>query len=308
MQYLSSIQENGERYYYGLVVPNDRFIGYPFAPVGTQWYYGTRNSTTDEENYIRYECTGTETIGGKQCLVIESDRIPRGYSVASKRYLYEDSCIFYQYLPELGEFTQLYNFNPITTWQHFPEDEKAYLWTVKNQMGDVDVELNFKEWINLQNRLYLIQWRCIYTAERAGKSLSQKSSIIENIGDMQNLFYTDQFDAKGKDAETFTGLRCFYHPDLGWYKWGTTECDYSRSVHQQEIQNFRINSREGSLIVYDPNKAICSIRLFTSEGKELFRLHPGEWDRPVPISYKGVLLYKAELDNRLEVSGKLLAH
>lgn len=258
----------------------------PFAPIGTTWHYGI-SGFSGSIDYIKYEVTDTVEMGGKMCSVIEHNRDQPAFYQSVKDYMYEENDTVYLYLQD-ATFGVLMNYNavPSDTWE----------------IDGVPVKIDSIDTVSiLENevkRFYITYGDTFFT--------QFSSVLIEGIGDPYAWFSFAR-DIEAVPPEYYSGLRCFYNPDLGLYKTGTIDCDYTVGFLETKNELINISCLNKQLTIESEAQPISSVKLINTIGSTLYEDNAVKGNMySKQLNYTGILLCVVTLENGELITKKLL--
>lgn len=277
----------------------------------TQWYYGEIDypfytSTIKYDNYNLLKSIGDTTILGLKYNILSQVRGDAGCaSFESPAYAFQNDKTVYFYNSKTTHFSTLYMYDA----------GKGDSWTVAYPLGDVSVMVDSVGTVEALGQTFKIQYVTYSTVSQASNGYSEKSKIIENIGDVNYFFQSSLFqrsdwvcDEFGKDR---TGLRCYIHPDLGTFSQGTVACDYvttALSNTEYKLVKVYLTSPDNLKIESEMLTESCIFVLMDMRGSVLLQTQVDATKNSVDFSNynKGLYLYRLINNGRLIKTGKIV--
>ena len=266
-------------------------MGKPYAPIGTCWWYETTNIINSSKNYIKFEVTDTALINGKMCSVIEHNRAQPDFEYQStKDYIYEEDSIVYLYTSSTFSVLADFSAKVGNTW-------------IMN-CGNIPVEVQEIDSISVlgkqKKRLSLIYGNTYFTRFLG--------TMVEDILDPYAWFHFVYSPESVCFGEYYSGLRCYYNPDLGLYKTGTTDCEYTTvGLPGVKDGNIKLFTSDGQLVIDSKEHAISSVKLIAVNGvviSEDDKLNTKLYNKA--INYDGFVVCVLSLENGEQYVEKVL--
>lgn len=282
-----------------LVACSNIYAEQPFAPIGTEWYYGETiypvfsNTEIKAYDYNLLKSVRDTTINGRVCNTIARTKGTRLCIPIDSAFVYQSNDTVYYYNTELSIFSPLYVFGA----------NKGDSWTVRHSVTDVQVIVDSVSTIQAFGHTLKVQYVTYKTQIGSNPSypVSYSSKIIENIGDVDDFFRFEIHEMPTCDefGIVHTGLRCYIHPNLGTYNTGVNSCDYVTEVPRPEISKIKISKIPGvSLCVESLDDEISSIQLFDLRGQTICKKQNLAGKRhEIPIVYSGIMISIIELQS-----------
>lgn len=260
-------------------------FGKSYAPKGTIWHYGTTTSFSSSKDFVKFEVIDTALIGGKMCSVIQHNRsLPACEYQSALDYLYEENNVVYYYLQDSTKFKVLFDFNTIV----------GGTWLINDQSGNVTATVDSIDTVTILGKDLKRLW-VTYTPFSGIKFSSQ---IIEKIGEPDAWFNFFGWNRSSCDIETYSGLRCLYNPDLGLYKTGTVDCEYTVGIKNSKNETLNITFVNGQLVIKSETQIISSIKLITINGSIFYEdTHVKQNFYNRAVNYTGVIFCVVSLKN-----------
>jgi len=276
----------------------------------TQWYYGQIDypfytSTIKYENYNSLKSIGDTTINNIKCNILSQVRGNAGCaSYENITFVYQSNDTVFFYNSNTNKFSTMYVYGA----------DKGDSWTVAYPYADVSVVVDSVGSLNALGNTLKVQYVTFSGLGYSYYSVSENSTIIENIGDINYFFKSSEFhpglvcDEFGIDR---TGLRCYVHPDLGTFSRGTVACDYvTTALSNTEYKLVKVyltspdNLKIESEMLTDP----CTFELMDMRGSVLLRTKVNAKKSSIDFSNynKGLYLYRLINKGKLLKTGKIV--
>jgi len=307
------LSQNGETVYknpeYSECTSYEKWNDNPLRK-NTQWYYGEIDypfytSTIQFDNYNSLKSVGDTTILGLKYNILSQVRGNAGCaSFENPAYAFQYNKTVYFYNSKTTRFSTLYMYDA----------GKGDSWNVAYPMGDVNVMVDSVGTVEAFGQTLKLQHVTYSSASLLSNGYSEKSIIIENIGDINYFFQSCLFQQSDWACDEFfierTGLRCYSHPDYGTYNPGTISCDYVTSLHNAEYTsvNVYINSAGNLKIETELLNETCIFELLDVRGTVLLRTEVNASANTLNFTpyNKGFYVYRLTKNGKLMKSGKIV--
>lgn len=313
--YFICFSQNGENVYKNplFIDCNSTQKWNDFNPLktNTQWYYGEIDypfytSTIQYDNYNSLKSVGDTTILGMKYNILSQVRGDAGCaSFESPAYAFQLDKTVYFYNSKITHFSTLYMYDA----------GKGDSWTVAYPLGDVRVMVDSVGTVETLGQTLKIQYVTYSTVLQTTYGYSEKSKIIENIGDVNYFFQSSLFQRSDWTCDEFgktrTGLRCYIHPDLGTFSQGTLACDtVTTALSNTENKPVKVyfTSTNNLKIESEMLTEHCTFVLMDIQGSVLLQTEVDAIKSSVDFSNynKGLYLYRLLSNGKLLKAGKVL--
>jgi len=248
-----------------------------WAPIGAKWYFEETYFMSADIGYVLIESVKDTVINNRSCKMLVSNKYVCGLVPPVDNLGCYPDTIFYTY--DSNDTVYFYNplvndFRPIYVNNRNIGDSIIINWEMKNG-NDSMVVCQFKYIIDTIDHLIMnsVILRKTYVREEStGISLS----YVENmgVGGLTIIWY-DKCGSAVVDGVIYGGLRCYYHPTYGLFKFSSVDCDYTytSSFTQLETENTDIYYSNEHLFVNLPQSYFpLVVRVSDALGKEYANL------------------------------------
>ncbi|MEI6556742.1 MAG: T9SS type A sorting domain-containing protein [Paludibacter sp.] len=285
-----------------------RWIDSDNLKTGTQWYYGEKNYISIDKpdlffyNYNSVKSVGDTIINAVKCYKINRVRgYPMCYSGVRSMYMYQSNDTTYFYNSVKNKFCPLYNFRAI----------KGDSWTVEFPFGNIVTTVDSLTAILTSTKAFIVQ-HVTYSSNNENTDVLH-SKIIQNIGDINNLFMFGRYFSPSCDEMyvEHTGLRCYVHPDFGTFHVpGTLDCTYVTEVPKQNYSTLKVSLNSLGILSIDGDLSTepCTLELIDLKGSVMLKITVNASKNTVNLNQydKGLYLYRISGKEGLLKAGKIV--
>jgi hypothetical protein len=177
----------------------------------------------------------------------------------------------------------------------------AYTWTT---LRNVSLKVDSVDSVNILNKEY----RRIWFSNLTYLNVRLPRYIVQDITNPY-AWLPDFVDPEGVcTGNALMDLRCYYNPELGLYKTGTTDCEYTTlGVKDAFAQEFQLSMQKDKLEIQSNARKLRSVKLITPSGvllEEHKLANSNVFEEQ--LSYSGVLLCQITFDDGNFVVEKLV--
>lgn len=281
-----------------------------YLKTNTQWYYGQIDyvgiypNYFPVNNYNSLKLIGDTTINGIKCHILSLVRGTAGCaSYLDSVCVYQSNDTVFFYRSDTKKFNTLYVYGAV----------KGDSWTVAYPSQDVQVLVDSVSSVQALGRTLKVQYVTYSGIGYSYHSVSENSTVIENVGDINYFFKSNEF-YPGSVCDEFgidrTGLRCYVHPEYGTYKVGTLDCDYVTAlpeVNTNEVKVY-IGSSGDLKIESELLSNPCVFELLDVRGSVVLRTKTDANPSSVLLGNitNGVYIYRLKSNGKLLKTGKIV--
>ncbi len=240
--------------------------GQGFAPVGAEWHYDIRFAFASDITYSQFSSEKDTFILGENCRKITKYNASDNYYRPKVEYLFSRNDTVFFLDTAFNEFQILYVFNAVPTesWSIRVKDENQNIKTITVTVDSVGTSL-----INDENlKTLYVTYQHLFN----GNIESYNSTIIEKIGDVQQMFNWIPWSNTVQCSSYSNGLRCYQDDNVGLYSTGIAEsCDYTSTGIEDMVSFSNIqllpNPAYDMVEIKVPDNQEYNIRLLDLNGK-----------------------------------------
>lgn len=277
-----------------------------YLKTGTEWYFGetSRMSSSNPDlksiSYNALKSTGDTIINGQKCFIISRIKgNPSCYTGNEPFYLKQSNDTVSFYNKVKNKFCTLYVYGA----------HQGESWTVEFPSGDILTTVDSVTIDYFFNNV--IQILHVTYKDKNNMTLL-KSRIIENMGDINNLYLSGLPTLNVCDGFLVQqdGLRCYVHPDYGTYKTGTLSCEYVTSVLQPDAVIIKVYQASTGDVEVETGglSGSCTFELYDGRGTLLRQAGIDENNHSVSIATlsSGLYIYRVFTKSGVLKTGKLV--
>lgn len=251
-----------------------------WAPVGTRWYYTQKEFGPN--TYVKIiEAVGDTLINGRACRILENVE----NCGVKFQFAYREERRIYYFNEVTEDFELLYDFN-----LEEGDTLKMYVgnnFLVNDPYDTVFIKIDSVDKLILNNDTLQVQYVSYLFDLNPEQNFGSK--IYEDIGGDEFLLPTYGF------CDIPTGpLRCFEHPNRGWYRFTTEfDCDQVPVREIQEKISLKIypNPLKGRLFTVSSEVPFARIDLLNLWGQSQYSVYqtgPGNFPLDLPELPSGI--------------------